>query len=219
MKFRNSLYALAIAGACSVASAQIVSMNIGSYTSGSYDLSQVNANISLGVNQNAIFNDFAYTGSGATLQVYNSSSSPDFIGLDGDGLLKFSVISFSPANPQNLSAGQTIDGSLTYSSSDSQTVFKNGSTISPNFGPNSYMGFRIGSSGSYNYGWLEVTWDSTLGNFQVLNGAYENTVNTAILAGATASPVPEASGSVAGLGLAVAGLYQLGRRRRNTVTQ
>jgi len=35
----------------------------------------------------------------------------------------------------------------------------------------------------------------------------------------SASPVPEASGSVAGLGLAVAGLYQLRRRRQNTVTE
>ena len=34
-----------------------------------------------------------------------------------------------------------------------------------------------------------------------------------------ASPVPEASGSVAGLGLAVAGLHQLRRRRQNTVTE
>lgn len=35
----------------------------------------------------------------------------------------------------------------------------------------------------------------------------------------SASPVPEASGSVAGLGLAVAGLYQLRRRRQNSVTE
>lgn len=41
----------------------------------------------------------------------------------------------------------------------------------------------------------------------------------AINAGSPPSPVPEASGSVAGLGLAMAGLYQLRRRRQNTVTQ
>ena len=50
-------------------------------------------------------------------------------------------------------------------------------------------------------------------NFSLGNG------NSIVFTASSPSPVPEASGSVAGLGLAVAGLYQLGRRRRNTVTQ
>ena len=57
----------------------------------------------------------------------------------------------------------------------------------------SYIGTATKSSG---------TWASFPGNSFIAIGAISS-----------ASPVPEASGSVAGLGLAVAGLYQLRRRR------
>ena len=50
------------------------------------------------------------------------------------------------------------------------------------------MGFRFGAAGNYNYGYLEVTWDSATGNWQILSGAYESTVNAGILAGAGAPP-------------------------------
>lgn len=53
-------------------------------------------------------------------------------------------------------------------------------------------------------------------NWTFSNGATTDLLQVNIV---SASPVPEASGSVAGLGLAVAGLYQLGRRRQSTVTQ
>jgi hypothetical protein len=59
------------------------------------------------------------------------------------------------------------------------------------------MGFRFGviGSGNFTYGYLEVTWNSSTNTFQILSGAYESTVNQAILAGATggAVPVPAAS--------------------------
>ncbi|MGA0841221.1 MAG: hypothetical protein ACO3P1_15140, partial [Pseudomonadales bacterium] len=39
------------------------------------------------------------------------------------------------------------------------------------------------SGSDFNYGWLEVTWDGSTQNWQILSGAYENTVNTAIAGG------------------------------------
>lgn len=71
---------------------------------------------------------------------------------------------------------------------------------------------------------------STTGGWSVIDSRFLQSVGpnvwaagdgaaVAINAGSPPSPVPEASGSVAGLGLAMAGLYQLRRRRQNTVTQ
>jgi len=63
--------------------------------------------------------------------------------------------------------------------------------VSADFGAGSFIAFRFGTSGNYNYGYLEVTWDSSNTTFQILSGAYESDVNTAILAGATGgAPVP-----------------------------
>ena len=95
--------------------------------------------------------------------------------------------------------------------------YSNVSTYSaPDFTRGSYMGFRFGSGSSYKYGWLEMTWDSTSSQFQILSGAYESSPNTQILAGATgATPVPEstASGGLMGLLLGGAALRQWRKSR------
>jgi MYXO-CTERM domain-containing protein len=60
------------------------------------------------------------------------------------------------------------------------------------------MGFRFGTSGSYNYGYLEVTWDPTSQDFQILSAAYESTVNTAITTpGGASVPTPSPASLVA----------------------
>jgi hypothetical protein len=154
------------------------------------------------------------------IELYNGYYS--LWGLDGDpssGInLQFSVNAlFSSANPKNFGVNTPIDGSSLFSDSSSDTAFRYGSAVAPTWGSGSYMGFRFGSSGNYNYGWLEVTWNSTLSQFQILSGAYESSLNTQILAGATGStPVPEstASGGLMGLLLGGAALRQW-RKSRN----
>jgi hypothetical protein len=139
----------------------------------------------------------------------DSYSANSYTGLDGDSNLRFAILG-GLASPRNFGSGATIDGSALFSASSNETCFVYNSNVSANFGSGSFMGFRTGSSGNYNYGWLEVTWDGT--NWEILSGAYESDLNTAILAGATGGgggvPLPGAAG------LAACGLLGLSRRRR-----
>ena len=162
-----------------------------------------------------------------TLELYNENpANPDtYIGLDGDasgGIDLLFAAGSTFASPINFSSGTTINSSSTFTGSASRTVFlyrralPNGSIYeSANFGAGSFMGFRFGSGSSWNYGYLEVTWNSSTDTFQILSGAYESTVNTGILAGATPSAVP-------GAGLSAMALMALGggafrRRSRDRV--
>ncbi len=105
----------------------------------------------------------------------------------------------SPITALSLSSGTTYALLLSSSSDVAWMGTSTLSTPTPAGGsPLSYVGF----TGNYNGNW------------------YTRNFNPYVSIGtSSASPVPEASGSVAGLGLAVAGLYQLRRRRQNTVTQ
>ena len=80
----------------------------------------------------------------------------------------------------NASIGASIGEFNTYVNSD-KSYFQAESDVSPDFGPQSYMGFKTIQG---NYGWLEVTWTASSQQFQILSGAYESRPNEAILAGA-----------------------------------
>ena len=82
-------------------------------------------------------------------------------------------------------------------------------SVSPDFGPGSFLGFVDANE---RYGWLEVTWNSELGNFEILSGAFESVASVAIPAGAVAA-VPEPAGALGTLGLLSAGMF-LRRRQR-----
>jgi len=164
------------------------------------NITGVNAGVSAG-NKITISN---WLGAGTgQLELCNSYSG--YWGLDGDAYsgntLQFAVngSSSSFASPHNFGAGATIDNSATWTGSADRTTFRyvtSSTFTSPDFGAGSFMGFRFGTSGAYYFGYLEVTWNASTNTFQLLSGAYESTVNTAILAGATsggAVPVPAAS--------------------------
>ena len=108
-----------------------------------------------------------------------------------NGLGASSGISFAAgandATPVKFALNQLIGSGSDYQAGG-QTWFKYLSSVSPDFGPGSYMGFRTSQT---NYGWLEVTWTASLAQFQILSGAYEDTPNVAILAGAGPAAVPE----------------------------
>jgi hypothetical protein len=133
------------------------------------------------------------SGTGA-LKLYNGftfGGANIFRGLDGASGLYFAAT--ANANPLNLALGTTINSSLRFSDNAQYTLFTTGSSYtSPDFGANRYMGFRFGSGSSMYYGYLAVTWTSSTNTFQILSGAYESQVNTAILAGATPVPAPSA---------------------------
>jgi hypothetical protein len=149
------------------------------------------------------------------LEIFNNTSSGKYWGLDGDFYLFFAVNGSSFASPRNFGASTTIDGSSTWSGDAKKTTFKYYSSTSPDFGAGSFMGFRFGSSSSWNYGYFEVTWNSSTNTFQILSGAYESTANTSILAGATAGAVP--GGGVSAMALMALGGGAFRRRSRGRV--
>ena len=159
-------------------------------------------------------NDFPFTGAG-TLGLYNDYSFPRAVGLYGpDGLGIAATLQY--ATPTNFSSGATIDGTSNFNTGLPYTLFYQtlgGIYTSPAFGAGSYMGFETAQG---NYGWLEVTWDPTAKEFEILSGAYESVAGVAIAAGDTGgggvSAIPETS-SVLGLAGLVAGSAFLRRRK------
>jgi hypothetical protein len=138
----------------------------------------------------------------------------------------FSAPPFSDyASPVNFASNTLIDGTALFTSYVEWTAFRMvtafattypiGTTItSPDFGPNSFIGFRFANGDNYNYGWLEVTWDTAKDEFQILGAAYESEINVGIAAGA----VPEPS-TYALLALAAGGGAYLRWRRRRDAAQ
>ena len=155
--------------------------------------------------------DQPFFGSSGPLNIDNSSQ---IVGIGGTGITAISADIYN-ATPTNFSAGASIGSGSPWNGTGANQLFRSPSAVSPNFGAGSYLGFRIekqASPGNYYYGWLEVTWNGT--SMNILSGAYERTVNTAIRAGATSSSVPDSS-STGALGLLLGGvLVRHWRRQR-----
>ncbi len=85
----------------------------------------------------------------------------------------------------------------------------------PDWGPGSYIGFRArptDTSTDWTYGYFEVTWTNATNTFEVLSGAYESTVNTAI---AVQAVVPEPSAiALAGVGALALGAGAIRKARK-----
>jgi hypothetical protein len=130
-------------------------------------------------------------------------------GLGAAGGISFAA-GTNNATPVKFALNQLIGSGSGYQSID-QAWFEFGSSVSPDFGPGSYMGFKTSQG---NYGWLEVTWTASSGEFRILSGAYESVADTPILAGA-AAPIPE-PGTWAAMAIFAGGAAFAGWRRRNS---
>jgi hypothetical protein len=119
-----------------------------------------------------------------------------------------------PATPVNFAAGTLIDATAgggafkiaVYS------MFKYGSDVSPDFGPNSFLGFRdvLGR-----YGYIETTWNSTTNEFHIFSAAYESDVGVGIMTpGAASVPEIDPNGLASALSLVMGSAAMLEQRRR-----
>ena len=198
----------------SQADAGIVTIDIGPT---GFNIGGVNAGVSSGTYTTR--SDFPVTGAG-TLHLYNKyvyvgeDSTTTITGMSGyqSGLIFAGML----ANPVNFAFGSAIDGTTRFNSYATlfyRKVDDNSPTIVPDFNPGSYVGFKTAQG---NYGWLEVTWSGSLGQFQIFSGAYESVVGVSIAAGDTGTPVPEIDPSSFGsaLSLVMGSLAMLEHRRR-----
>ncbi len=146
------------------------------------------------------------------LGIYNDTAG-DYLGLGNSRHMAFAVNSLTTdASPKNFSSGAMVDASSLFDGDYAETLFSYDGSKSPDFGPNSFMGFRargdLSGSPEWYYGYFEVTWMSATNTFQILSGAYEDQIGVGIAAGA----VPEPSTAVLSLGALAAGA--LIRRRK-----
>jgi len=150
---------------------------------------------------------------GITLTIDNNFGAQGDIGLRGT---YFGTNGEGDARPTNFAKDSLIDESLFVSSNAGSSLFRYYGNSSADFGPGSYMGFRFGDGTTFNYGWLEVTWNSATSEFQILSGAYQSVPGVGIPAGAVAVPEPStvALTGIAALALG-AGAIRRSRKARS----
>lgn len=133
------------------------------------------------------------------------------------------------ATPNAFSAGTVIDSSV-FANSDGN-AFGSGSTFREFYGiayvspdiTNKYLAFRtntVGTGADPNYGWINVTWNSSTSQFQILGAAYESDAGVAIQtpSGPATSDVPGPA-PLLGLAAMVNGARALRRLRAARLRQ
>ena len=211
-------YLAATAGSCGLATtadAEVISIDITAFDGPNGGVA------SGGINR---ITDWAGSGTGTLAAcngyTYNGNT---YWGLYPEAGLSIAVSSAASASPNNFSLGSLVDSNATFSGLGTYTGFQavfqfydsasQTTDTSPDFGANSFIGFRFANGSDFNYGYLEVTWDSATTTWEVLSGAYENQVNTAI-----AVPEPSlatmAFGALASLCLGGSALKRWKRQRR-----
>jgi hypothetical protein len=212
--FLAMLVAAGLFSSADTAQAAIVNINIG--PSG-FNIGGTNAGVPLG-SSNSV-SGFPFSG-GSTLYLWNDSA--DYIGLSAGAGLFFFLSDTTPASPKNFASNDLISAASGSFAADAQlTSFYDAgfSATSPDFGPNSYLGFFVQDSATsfYHYGWLEVTWDGASQDFQILSGAYESDPGVGILAGAGPSAAVPEPGTWAAAALLASGAAFMRWRKRAKV--
>jgi len=214
MEISKSLYALAIAGACSLSvSAQTMSFN---FTESGSDVILT------------VSGTFGTTGLGVpsgwtrhTSLWYSTVSSirkPNVVELFGvtssNTLLDAYYFTSSTTELSGFGTGTGIFTGSQNSSTDAGFFTARWSSFGNNAGAWVARNYTIGSSIS-----AQSTFSGQSLSSMGITPNYSHSFTLGGQSFSVTTVVPEASGSVAGLGLAVVGLYQLRRRRQNTVTE
>lgn len=127
---------------------------------------------------------------------------------------------FGSANvPINVGPGVDIGASSgDFADSLGATSFKSNFRTAPDFGPNSFLGFKTASG---QYGYIEVLWTASTNTFKLVSAAYESDAGVAIQTpgGGGGAAVPEpASGAVVALLMGGTALRQWRKKRRDQET-
>jgi hypothetical protein len=195
-RHRLEAYLAAGLGSCGLASsaqAAVVTLDLTKAGSNQVDITGVNGGAAFTFGRNAY--DFFLPGNRLTaLNNFYFNW-----GISGSYGLELGTLG-AKASPQAFSQGDNIGSSTStaWRTGFYNSSFKVGVTESPAFNANTYMAMRSKVGADYYYGWIEVTWDPTLDQFRLISAAYEDTPNTAILAGDTSggpAPVPEPASS------------------------
>jgi hypothetical protein len=147
-----------------------------------------------------------FTGPGTSL--YNGSSGAGYIdwGLDVSG----DVLKLSYSAAINPTAITNWSGSYNYLTQGGSGPWTGGA--------NAYAALRIDAGGgNYNYGWVSINYDTTGPTATISGFAFEDQIDTAILAGDTGggpAPVPEPGTMAVGAGLFALAVGAHLRRRR-----
>jgi len=118
------------------------------------------------------------------------------------------------ATPVNFAAGTLIDAAAGGGSFNDnyRSIFKFSALVSPDFGPNSFLGFKDALG---RYGYIETTWNSTTNEFQIFSAAYESDVGVGIMTpGGTPVPEIDPTSLASTMSLVMGSVAMLEQRRR-----
>ena len=156
------------------------------------------------------------TANAGTLWLLNGLKGGQNTGLTFQGGGDSGIAAGNPsASPVNFAAGTLIDasaGGSTFISGYGQTGFKYGAYVSPDFGPNSFLGFKDALG---RFGYIETTWNSTTNEFRILSAAYESVAGVGIRTPSGAAvPEIDPSGLASTMSLVMGSVAMLEQRRR-----
>ena len=218
--FDRALFGYALAGGAVASSASAAVIY-----SGPQNLQFSNSSQSIDINGGGADYNYLFQG-GNMLQVQGTSAAATQIAVDGP--------SSSAVLARALSSGTSISSSDSYGAGAGGPAGfpkilveyngpggnASGGLFAP-AGPGTntaFVGVRLANGADWNYGWIRVTlpYNINTGQATIVDWAYESNVNTAILAGATASsggavPLPGAA-ALAALAAGASGVR--GRRKR-----
>lgn len=212
---KNRLGAYLAAGAGSLgmvssAEAVVISINIGNP---GFNIGGTNAGLPPGGYQRV--KNFPTSGAGYFF-IFNSYYGKS--GFQAVNNIAFSKILNSTDTGLKVFGSETSIDNTSYFSV--VAMFKDNNGTAPDIGANQYLGFRLGSSGTYNYGYFELTWTSARNEFEIKSAAYESIANTPIFTpsdggGDGGGAVPEpASGAIAALLMGGTALRQWRKKQR-----
>jgi hypothetical protein len=212
------------------AEAGIVIIDLSTAGADGASITGLNAGLSPGNERGLTINAANGNSAAFFLQNFRGNNRYDTIGseLTANGLVAYGGFSHSgryprTATPTAFAGGSLIDGSVFSTSSGAQKQgaafrsFYDIEYVSPDI-RNKYLGFRTNTAGTGNdpnYGWINVNWDSTLKEFEILGADYESVAGVAIQTPSSA-PVPEIdpSGLASAMSLVMGSAAMLEQRRR-----